>query len=148
MSKSNENNTGRTIAIFSGGAFLLWLLWPGGGKGKGEGRDSDRIITPAAVVVGIRSGDKVELDGASSDLATTVARAHAAGAAHVFAAGDARQGWVTTVIDALKAAGVTVYTRIDDTSGALVPRNARTSHIVGRGVPVKAHERRWPRHGG
>ena len=157
MSKSNENHTGRTIAMLGGGALLVWLLWPGRGKGKGEGGDGDgdRSSAPAAVVVRIRSGGQVELDGASSDLATTVARARAAGGAHVFATGDARQGWVTAVIDALKAAGVAVYTssslpnapRIGDTPGTLVPRNARTSRLAGRRVPVEAHERRWPRHG-
>ena len=159
MSKSNKNNTGLTIAMVGGGALLLWLLWPGRGKGKGKGKGEgeggygDRGSAPAAVVVRILSGDQVELDGVISDLATTVARARLAGAARVIAVGDARQGWVTTVIDALT--GVAVYTssslpnapRIGDTPGTLVPRNARTSHFVGRGVPVKAHERRWPRHG-
>lgn len=159
MSKSNENNTGLTIAMVGGGALLLWLLWPGRGKGKGKGEgkggDSESSTAPAAVVVRIRSGDQVDLDGVSSDLATTVARARAAGAARVFAVGDARHGWVTTVIDALKAAGVAVYTsislpnapRIGEPPATLVPRNARVSRFVGRGVPVKAHERRWPRHG-
>jgi hypothetical protein len=153
MSKSNENNPGLTIAMVGGGALLLWLFWPG--RGKGKGGDGDRSSAPAAVVVRIRGGDQVELDGASSDLATTVARARAAGAAHVFTTGDARQGWVTAVIDALKAAGVAVYTspslpnapRIGDTPGTVVPRNARTSRLAGGRVPVEAHERRWPRHG-
>jgi hypothetical protein len=163
MSTSNENSTGLTLALVGGSALLLWFLWPGrgkgsgqgGGKGEGEGGDGARSSVPAAVVVRIRGGDQVELDGVSSDLATTVARARAAGAAHVFATGDARQGWVTTVTDALKAAGVVVYTspslpnapRTDGTPGTLVPRNARTSRIAGGRIPVEAHERRWPRHG-
>ena len=157
MSKSNESNPGLTIAMVGGGALLVWLLWPGRGKGGGGGGGGggDRSSAPTAVVVRIRGGDQVELDGVSSDLATTVARAHAAGAAHVFTTGDARQGWVTAVIDALKAAGVAVYTspsqpsapRIGDTPGTVAPRNARASGLAGRLVPVTAHQRRWPRHG-
>lgn len=153
MSKSNENNPGLTIAMVGGGALLLWLLWPG--RGSGKGGDGERSSAPAAVVVRIRSGDQLELDGASSDLTTTVARARAAGAAHVYTTGDAREGWVTAVIDALKAAGVAVYTspslpsapRIAPLPGTLTPRNARASGLAGRLVPVTAHQRRWPRHG-
>lgn len=157
MSTSNENNTGLTIALVGGGAFLAWLLWRGRGKGKGKGKDADGDHSSARepVTVWIRSGDRVELDGVSSDLATIVARARAAGAARVFATGDARQGWFTAVMDALKAASVEVYEaswpptapRIGSPSDTLVPRNARTSHLPGGSVPVKAHMRRWPRHG-
>lgn len=156
MSKSNENNPGLTIAMVGGGALLLWLLWSGRGNGKGgDAGDGERSRAPAAVVVRIRGGDQVELDGISSDLATTVARARAASAAHVYTTGDARQGWVSAVIDALKAAGVAVYTspslpsapRIAPVPGTLTARNARTARLAGRRVPVEAHERRWPRHG-
>jgi hypothetical protein len=45
----------------------------------------------------------------TSDLATVVGRARAAGAAYVLAVGDARTGWIHTVVDALKTAGVGVY---------------------------------------
>lgn len=159
MSTSNESNTGLTIGLVGGGAFLLWLLWRGRGKGKGKGKgkdaDGDHSSAREPVTVWIRSGDRVELDGISSDLATTIARARAAGVARVFATGGARQGWVTTVIDALKAANVEVYEalspptapRVGATPGTLVPRNARTSRLPGGSVPVKAHMRRWPRHG-
>jgi hypothetical protein len=153
MATSDDNSTGLTIAMVGGGALLLWLLWPG--RDKHEADDGDRRNAPSEVLVWIRSGDRIDVDGASSDLATTVARARAAGAARVFAAGDARQGWVTSVLDALYAAGVAVAQppsvldapRIDDPAGPLAPRNARTSRIVGRRVPVEAHTRRWPRHG-
>lgn len=109
MATRTQNNTGRTIAIVGGGALLLWLLWAGRGKGKGSGGDGNQSSAPAVVVVKIRSGDHIELDGVSSDLATTVARARAAGTARVIAVGDARHGWVTQVIDALRAAGVELY---------------------------------------
>ena len=152
MPTSNPNNTALTIAFLSGGAFLLWLLWPGRGKGKGRGQhdgsggDGDPKSTPVPVFVRILSGDRVELSGVISDLATMVARVRAAGAAEVIAVGDAREGWVITVRDALTDTGahVEIKTKIP---GALVPRNARASHFPGRGVPVRAPTRRRRRHG-
>lgn len=110
MATHKQNHTGRTIAVISGGALVVWLLWRGRGKGKGKGKGSgdDRDSTPSAVEVWLRSGDRIELNGVSSDLATAVARAGAAGTARVFATGDARHGWVTQVIAALKAAGVAI----------------------------------------
>lgn len=106
MATRKQNNTGRTIAVIGGGAFLVWLLWRGRGKGKGSGGNGDHHSDP--VIVRIRSGDQIELDGVSSDLATTVARARAAGATRVVATGDARHGWIVQVIAALKAAGVVI----------------------------------------
>lgn len=108
MATRKQNSTGLTIAVISGGALLAWLLWRGRGKGKGSGGDGDRNSAPAVVEVWLRSGDRIELNGVSSDLATVVARAHAAGTARVFAAGDTRHGWATQVIAALKAAGVAI----------------------------------------
>src|SRR5262249_2304419 len=49
------------------------------------------------------------LDGVSSDLATTIARARLVGEAYVYASGDARVGWIGTVINALRAAQITLY---------------------------------------
>lgn len=108
MATRKQNNTGRTIAVVGAGALLVWLLWRGHGKGKGKGGDGDRSSAPAAVEVWIRSRDRIELDGVSSDLATTVARARTAGKARVHVTGDARQGWVENVVHALRAAGVDV----------------------------------------
>ena len=108
MATRKQNSTGRTIAVIGGGALLAWLLWRGRGKGKGSGGDDDRSSAPDAVEVWVRSGDQIELDGVSSDLVTTVARARAAGATRVFATGDARHGWIIQVIAALKAAGVAI----------------------------------------
>jgi hypothetical protein len=106
MATRKQNSTGRTIAVIGGGAALAWLLWRGRGKGKGSG--SNRVQRSDPVIVRIRSGDQIELDGVSSDLATTLVRARAAGVTRVVATGDARQGWITQVIAALKAAGVTI----------------------------------------
>ncbi|HEU4735373.1 MAG TPA: hypothetical protein VFT22_46095 [Kofleriaceae bacterium] len=93
------------------------------------------------------------MDGINMDLATAVGRARDAGAAFVLAVGDARQGWVDTVIEALKAAGVDIY-RLKESGveppsspAALVPRNARRLRLPGRRVPVEAHTRSWPAHG-
>jgi len=110
MATRTQNNMGRTIAVIGGGALLAWLLLRGRGKGKGSGGGGHG--SPAVVEVWLRGGDRIELDGASSDLATTVARARAAGAARVFTAGDARQGWHQHVIDSLRAAGVELYVQI------------------------------------
>ena len=107
MTTRTQNNTGRTIAVISGGALIAWLLWRGRGKGKGNEGDAGNHRS-ASVSVRIRAGDQIDLDGVSSDLTTTVARAHAAGAARVSATGDARHGWVTQVIAALKAANVAI----------------------------------------
>jgi hypothetical protein len=108
MSTDRENNTGLTIAMIGGGALLGWLLWRGRGKGKGDGNDADHGSAPSAVQVQILGGDRLKLDGASADLATTVARARAAGAARVSVTGDASQGWFERVVHALRAAGVHV----------------------------------------
>jgi hypothetical protein len=107
--REQNDNTGRTLAVIGGGAFLAWLFWRGRGKGKDNGGKGNHNSTPDAVEVWILSGDRIELDRVDSDLATVVARAHAAGKAHLHVAGDARQGWVENVTDALRAAGVDVW---------------------------------------
>ena len=109
MATHKQNNTGRTIAVIGGGALLVWLLWRGRGKGKGSGGEGDRNSVPAVVEVWLRSGDRIELDHVSSDLATVVARARVAGKARLHVAGDARHGWVENVAQALRAAGVDIW---------------------------------------
>lgn len=109
MATRKQNNTGRTIAVIGGGVLLAWLLWRGRGKGKGNGGNGDRNSAPAVVEVWILSGDRIELDRVSADLATVIARARAAGKARLHVAGDARHGWVENVTDALRAAGVDVW---------------------------------------
>lgn len=108
MSSREKNNTIATVAMVGGGALFVWLLWRGRGKAKNGRGDGDLGDARAPVKVRIRSDDRLELDGTGSDLATVVARARAAGAAHVQVTGDARQGWYTSVVDALRAAGVRV----------------------------------------
>ena len=108
MSTNSENGTGLIVAALGGGALLLWLLWRGRGKAKGSGGDADHGSAPPAVEVRILSGDRIELDGVLSDLATMVARTRAAGVARVHATGDARAGWVTKVLETLRAARVDV----------------------------------------
>jgi len=108
MATHKQNNTGRTIAVIGGGALLAWLLWRGRGRGKGSSGEGDH--TSAPVIVRVRGSDQIELDGVTSNLATMVARARAAGATRVFATGDARHGWIVQVIAALKAAGVAIDT--------------------------------------
>jgi hypothetical protein len=113
MVTRKQNNTGRTFVAIGGGALLVWLLWRGRGmgkgKGKGKGSEGDHTSTPAAVEVWVRSGDRIELDRVSSDLATVIARARAVGKARLHVAGDARHGWVENVTDALRVAGVDVW---------------------------------------
>jgi hypothetical protein len=152
MSTSDDNNTGVTIALIGGGAFLAWLLWPGRGKRKGNSDESDGLHARKPVHVRIRSGDQLDLDGATADLATTVDRARTAGMAIVLTVGDARAGWVDTVLGALKASAVDVY-QVKEPAvevyhpEALAARNARRPHLPGGHVAVVAHTRRWPRHG-
>lgn len=155
MSENDHGDTILTIGLLGGGAFLLWLLWPGRGNGTGKGSgkddgsggDGDRGSTPVPstpAVVRVRSGDRVDLDGVTGDLATIVARARTVGAVDVIPAGDAREGWVNTVINALADAGIHV---VKVTHIIVNPRNRRASRLPVGSVPVKAHTRRWPRHG-
>src|SRR5207344_1289719 len=67
-------------------------------------------VAPRTFVVWARSGDRVEVDGMSTDLATTLALARDAGSVVFHATGDARTGWVTKVHQALVDAGVDVRT--------------------------------------
>jgi hypothetical protein len=109
MATHKQSNTGRTLAVIGGGALLVWLLWRGRGKGKGSGGNGDHTSAPVIVEVWLRSDDSIELDGVSSDLATVVARARAAGKARVHVTGAARQGWFEKVVDTLRGAGVDVW---------------------------------------
>jgi hypothetical protein len=120
MSADDGDNTVLTLALAGAGAFLLWRLWPRGGAGGGSGdggadahgADAQDRARKAPVVVRLSDGDRIELDGKPSDLATTIAHARIAGAARVVVTGDARHGWAMTVLDALEGAGVEVSRQV------------------------------------
>ena len=115
---STGGSSGLLAAVaFGGGAVLLWLLLrsPGGRSrrgdavvGAGDRSDSNGPPTPRTVTVRVRAGDRIEVDGIGTDLATAVTLARIAGHARFFAAGDARQGWVSAVFHALVDADVTI----------------------------------------
>jgi hypothetical protein len=123
MATSEQSRT-RAAVVLGGAALALVLLLVGrrGGAGGGGGSDGGPgsadtgaaplpavPLTPKEVQVWLRSGDRIELDGVASDLTTTIARARAVGRAHVRATGDARMGWIGTVINAMRVANVTVW---------------------------------------
>lgn len=108
---ARREHSGRTIAIVGGAALALWLLSLGGGfglrapgTGKG-GRISRRTVWIRA--------DRIEIDGDAADLATVVAKSRAAGEVEVHATGDAVTRVVREVLEALHAAGVTIYAPVD-----------------------------------
>lgn len=121
---AKEQNRTRTAVVLGGATLALVLLLAGrrGGRGgaeaglgaggardPGPGDTGTRALpAPAEVNVWLRSGDHIELDGVASDLATTLARARAVGRANVYATGDTRVGWIGSVLNALRAAQVSV----------------------------------------
>lgn len=128
---AREQSRRRAAVVLGGATLALVLLWAGrrsgqGGSGTGPGRGGDgdgdgsstmgagataqpaALPAPKEVVVWLRSGDRIELDGVASDLETTLVRARAIGRARVHASGDARVGWIGKVINELRAAQVTV----------------------------------------
>lgn len=124
---AREQSRRRAAVVVGGAALALALLWAGrrsgqGGAGAGAGRggdgDGDRGSTlgsgatalpaPKEVVVWLRSGDRIEIDGGAADLETTLVRARAVGRARVHSSGDARVGWIGKVVNELRAAQVTV----------------------------------------
>jgi hypothetical protein len=124
---AREQNRRRAAVAVGGAALALALLWAGrrSGQGAGAGRGGDgdgdgdsgsssgsgatALPAPKEVVVWIRSGDRIELDGVAVSLETTLVRARAVGRARVHASGDARVGWIGKVINELRAAQVTVW---------------------------------------
>jgi hypothetical protein len=113
-----ERSRTRALVVLGGATLALCLLLAGRRGGQGGNRAGDRTSTglgapslpaPEEVRVWLRSGDRIELDGVGSDLATTLARASAVGRVSVYATGDARIGWIKTVINALRAAHVSVW---------------------------------------
>lgn len=110
-----DNHTGRKLAVVGGaGLAAWWLLSRGNGWGlwsSGDGRKGTDA-KPARSVVWVR-GDRTEVDGVVSDLASVIARGRAAGEAEVHATGDAIMRHVRDVVTGLRAVGVTVYLASD-----------------------------------
>src|SRR5690349_9484797 len=104
-----DTSTALTVAALGGGALLLWLVlrrrkgWTWGNRS-----DNQQPAAPRAVSILVRDGERVDVDGVSTDLATAVTAARIAGRAHFRASGDARQGWVSKVFYALVDAGVEI----------------------------------------
>jgi len=107
-----KKHTGRTVVVLGGAGLLAWLLLRGGGAGKGQGKGpgngtASRAVVPGSrCVVWIRAADRLEIDGVAADLPAVIARCRAVEYAEVHATGDARQGFVSSVVAALRAAGV------------------------------------------
>lgn len=109
--RDHDNSTGSTVVVLGGGALLLLLLLrgKGWGLGHGDGVDDGSGASPAlpACRVRVDSGG-IQLDGAPTDLETTVSRCAAAGTAEVLVTGAAVHGVVERLLAALRAAGVVV----------------------------------------
>jgi hypothetical protein len=115
---SKEQSRTRALVVLGGATLVLGLLLTG--RRTGNGGNDGRARAPGAaagtgpqpaseeVRIWLRSGDRIELDGVSSDLPTTIAQARSVGRAIVHATGDARVGWIRRVINELRAANVTL----------------------------------------
>jgi hypothetical protein len=137
----DDNSTALTLAVVGGGAVLLWLLLRGRGKGSGGSSHgtgdtggtgaNDSRDPPARRVVRVRvlAGDRIKLDDVSADLDATVARARIAGIAEFQASSDAREGWVSKVLYALRDAGVLVEGDPDTMNHT--PRFDSSGRVVG-----------------
>jgi hypothetical protein len=107
-----------TLAVIGGGAVLLWLLLRGRRNGsEGQFDDSNESrnrarpsVARRRLVVRTRPGDRVEVDGIDTDLATVLVLALNAGSVEFHTSNDARAGWVSKVFYALSDAGVDIWT--------------------------------------
>jgi hypothetical protein len=111
---THEADAALTLAVIGSGAVLLWFLLRGRGKGSGgQFDDNNGSRSPARpsvarrrLVVRTRPGDRVEVDGIDTDLATVLVLAVNAGTVEFRTSNDARAGWVSKVFYALSDAGV------------------------------------------
>ncbi len=125
-----REQTGRTVALVGGaGLVAWWLLARGKGWGfrslgdrDGGDRGTETARAPARRIVWVRA-DRIEVDGVAADLPTVIAMCLAAGTAEVHATGDAITSTVTSLLKALKAAGVKLYVTPD--LAYLVPSGLR-----------------------
>ena len=108
------DHTGRTVGLVGGAGLVAWWLlsrgkgWGFRSPGDGYANGTDTAQPPARRVVWVRA-DRIEVDGVAADLPTVVEKCRAAGTAEVHATGDAITGAVSSVLQALKAAGVKLY---------------------------------------
>lgn len=117
-SDDHRGGTAFTLAAIGSGAALLWLLlrgraWSwrsGNGRSGGEGSSAAR---PPPISVMLRDGDRIEVDGVPTNLATAVAKARAAGRVHVRTDGAVRHGFVSEVRSALLGVAVDVASDVD-----------------------------------
>lgn len=118
-----KSNAGRAVVAIGAGAVLVWLLgrgrgWGGSEDGKSRGGDSGEASADSTgrtaplgppVHVWLR-GDRIEVEGVESDLATAIERARATGLAYVYTTGDTIHGRIVDVVQALQRSGVEVAT--------------------------------------
>lgn len=106
---AKRERTGKTVAIVGGAALVAWLLLRGKGSGLGGSGDAHAGASrPSRCVVWIRP-EGLTVDGVAADLPTVIARCRAAGEAEVHATGDTIHRVVRDTIQALHAAGVTLF---------------------------------------
>lgn len=127
-----EKHTGRTVVLLGGAGLLAWLLLRGRAAGKGNGNGagerrgdgavSREVVPGSRCVVWIRAAERLEIDGVVADLPTVIARCRAVESTDVHASGDARQGFVASVVAALHDAGI----------------NMRLAHDLATIVPARA----------
>lgn len=107
----SRNGRGKWIVGGVGLAALLYLLTRGGNgfglgaAGTANGASSGTSGSPCRVRIDAAG---IEVDGRAANLDVTVERCRVAGAADVTATGAAIVGTIAAVVDALRAAGVTV----------------------------------------
>lgn len=127
MAKHDDENTDTVIAVsaLGGGALLAWWLLRGRRFGGGAGSAGVQGAPPVAVPLDASAapaappcqvflrGEQIELDGATADVAATVATCRAAGTAYLRATGLTTTGAVMRMARALNAAGVAILAHDD-----------------------------------
>jgi hypothetical protein len=114
MTRRDDDDTAlRDAAFLGGGAFLTYLLLRGigsggGGAERGGAEDLAQASASSSTAPPTRPfcnvlirGDRYELEGAPSNLATAVAACRAAGGAYIRASGDTLQRVLDDLIRAL-----------------------------------------------
>lgn len=116
MTPVDQARTSLALVLFGSGALIwLWLLWhvairdradaAHGDKGTAGADDGAGHSNPDTQPVKIRvlEGDCIELDGYESNLPAVITWVRSVGVARVYVTGNAREGWVTSVLSTLRA---------------------------------------------